>query len=86
MGEEGSGDGQLDIPYDIDIDWCSRVYVADRRNNRIVLFSAIGQFLSNVVTGQHGLAGRPQSLYVQNNFLYITNEYSPYSLFVVELT
>jgi DNA-binding beta-propeller fold protein YncE len=45
-GEPGSGPGQFNLPHGIAVDREGRVYVADRENSRIQLFSGTGQFLS----------------------------------------
>ena len=44
-GFEGSGDGQFDIPGDIDVDGSGNVYVCDVHNNRIQKFSSSGNFI-----------------------------------------
>ena len=44
-GEPGSGPGQFHLPHGIDVDIAGRVYVADRENSRIQLFSPGGEFL-----------------------------------------
>lgn len=44
-GEPGSGPGQFHIPHGIAIDRQGTVYVADRENSRLQLFSPIGEFL-----------------------------------------
>lgn len=45
-GEPGSGKGQFHLPHGIAVDQQGIVYVADRENSRIQLFSADGLFLS----------------------------------------
>ena len=45
-GEPGSGPGQFHIPHGIAVDRHGTVYVADRENSRIQLFSADGNYLS----------------------------------------
>ena len=87
VGGRGSGDGLLNYPQDIDTDGCGRVYVVDKSNNRVVLYSGAGRFITNLVAEQHGLE-KAASLYVHNNVLYITNSYGPssYNLIGVELT
>ena len=44
-GEPGSGPGQFHLPHGIGVDRAGRVFVADRENNRIQVFSAEGEFL-----------------------------------------
>ena len=44
-GEPGSGPGQFNVPHGIAVDQRGIVYVADRENSRIQLFSSQGDFL-----------------------------------------
>ncbi len=44
-GEAGSGPGQFDLVHGLAVDHERRVYVADRRNNRIHVFTEDGTFL-----------------------------------------
>jgi len=44
-GEPGSGPGQFQLPHGIAVDQTGTVYVADRENSRIQLFTADGAFL-----------------------------------------
>lgn len=44
-GEPGGDEGQLDLPHGIAVDADDRVYVANRNNARIEVFSAAGAFL-----------------------------------------
>jgi len=52
FAEKGSGDGQLNLPSDIDLDGAGNVYVADTENNRIVVFGSAGKFLRSVGAGK----------------------------------
>ncbi len=47
MGQKGlgSGPGEFNLPHSIVVDSAGRVYVADRENGRIQVFSPTGQFL-----------------------------------------
>ncbi|MEX0712237.1 MAG: 6-bladed beta-propeller, partial [Pirellulales bacterium] len=45
-GEPGSGPGQFNLPHGIAVDSQGRVYVADRENSRLQIFSGEGRFLS----------------------------------------
>ncbi len=45
FGTEGSGDGQLQGPYGVDVDPLGNVYVADSGNHRILAFDSAGQML-----------------------------------------
>ena len=44
-GELGSGPGQFDLVHGLAVDQARRVYVADRRNNRIQIFTEDGDFI-----------------------------------------
>jgi DNA-binding beta-propeller fold protein YncE len=44
-GSPGSGPGQFNLPHGIAVDRTARVYVADRENNRIQIFTPSGEFL-----------------------------------------
>jgi hypothetical protein len=44
-GEAGSGPGQFDLVHGLAVDQDRRVYVADRRNNRIQIFTEDGDFI-----------------------------------------
>jgi DNA-binding beta-propeller fold protein YncE len=45
-GEPGSGPGQFHVPHGIAIDQQGTVYVADRENSRLQMFTANGEFLN----------------------------------------
>ena len=44
-GTKGAGDGEFDLVHDVAIDVRGRVYVADRRNQRVQVFDQQGRFL-----------------------------------------
>lgn len=44
-GEPGSGPGQFNLPHGIAVDSAGTVYVADRENSRIQIFSPTGEYL-----------------------------------------
>ena len=45
-GEPGSGPGQFQTPHSVCLDRYSRVYVCDRTNNRIQIFTTAGEFIT----------------------------------------
>ena len=44
-GEPGTGAGEFNLPHGIGVDSTGRVFVADRENSRLQLFSSDGEFL-----------------------------------------
>lgn len=44
-GSKGKGPGQFDIPHGIDVDTHGNVYVADRENSRVQVFTPDGKFI-----------------------------------------
>jgi len=68
-GEPGSGPGQFNIPHSIWVDKNGRVYVGDRENNRIQVFTTEGKFIS-----QWPYFFRPTDIYMdKNQVLYVTD-------------
>ena len=45
FGSLGKGPGQFDLVHGVAIDQKHRIYVADRTNNRIQVFTEKGQFI-----------------------------------------
>ena len=58
-GTKGSGPGQFDLPHWVALDAAGKVYVADRRNQRIQIFDASGHYLSEWKSEQ---IGRPYAI------------------------
>lgn len=58
-GKPGTGPGEFDLPHAIAVDARGRVYVADRGNARVQVFSSSGRFIRQW-TGRE--LGRPYSL------------------------
>ena len=58
-GEPGSGDGQLSLPHGISVDSNGRVFVADRANSRMQIFTADGELLKVV---NKEIVGRPYGI------------------------
>ena len=68
-GEPGSGPGEFNVPHGIVLDSEGRVYVADRENSRIQIFSPDGDFI-NEWTG----VTRPGGLAIdQEDILYVAD-------------
>jgi DNA-binding beta-propeller fold protein YncE len=58
-GQKGKGPGQFNLPHAICLDAQGKVYVADRENNRIQVFDADGNYLTEWKEG-----GAPYGLYL----------------------
>ena len=58
-GEPGRGPGQFNLPHAIAVDRRGRVYVADRENSRVQIFTAEGEY---VTAWTH--VNRPDDLYI----------------------
>ena len=70
LGKEGSGKGQLGGPCGVACDSTGKVYVADRGNHRIQVFTAKGTFLEMFGRGQ---LDRPNYVAVSNSgSVYVT--------------
>ena len=61
-GEPGSGPGQFHVPHGIAIDRRGTVYVADRENSRLQLFTADGEFLTEWTD-----IARPCQVFIDDN-------------------
>ena len=78
-GSPGSADNQLNLPYDIFLDYANNLYIADRNNHRIQKFlfgSSIGQTVAgNVTAGSSSdkLSYPGRVLIDSNENLYITD-------------
>ena len=70
FGEFGTGPGQFNVPHAIAIDSRGRLFVADRDNNRVQIFSADGEFIDQWTQfgRPSGIAiGADDTLYVSDN-------------------
>jgi len=61
-GKHGSAHGGFDVPHSLALDSASRLYVADRSNNRIQIFDQAGKFV-----GEWRQFGRPSSVFIDKN-------------------
>ena len=67
-GEPGSGPGQFQLPHGIGIDSAGRVFVADRENSRLQLFTLDGEFLAEWTD-----LVRPTQVFIdQNDNVFVT--------------
>ncbi len=58
-GEPGSGPGQFNLPHGLALDSAGRVYVADRENSRVQVFSPSGEYLT-----EWDFVNRPDDLFI----------------------
>jgi secreted PhoX family phosphatase len=68
-GSQGTGPGQFHAPHALAFDTAGRLFVADRGNNRVQIFSQAGKFVA-----EYKNFGRPVGLWVdKNDTLYVTD-------------
>jgi DNA-binding beta-propeller fold protein YncE len=65
-GEPGAGPGQFHVPHGIAIDRQGTVYVADRENSRVQLFSPDGEFLTEWTD-----LARPCEVFIGGDAIYV---------------
>jgi streptogramin lyase len=71
FGMPGTGPGQFDNPHSLALDSQGRIFVGDRTNNRIQIFSPTGQFIA-----EWRQFGRPSGVRIQNDILYVADSES----------
>ena len=73
-GRAGGGDGELNMPWGLALDWDGNVYVADWRNDRVQKFDAGGGFLAKWGGPGSGLFNRPAAVAVdEEGLLYVAD-------------
>jgi sugar lactone lactonase YvrE len=71
-GRRGSGPGEFGVNHSLAIDSAGRIFVADRANNRVEIFSPDGAFLA-----EWKQFGRPSGVFIdKNDLLYVTDSES----------
>lgn len=65
-GEPGAGPGQFHVPHGIAVDSDGTVYVADRENSRLQVFTPEGQFLREWTE-----LARPCEVFIDTNAIYV---------------
>lgn len=80
-GGKGTAPGQFDEPHSIAIDSKDRLYVADRKNNRIQIFDRDGKFLN-----QWTNFGTPWGLFVRGDLIYVVDGTANNCLFIARLS
>lgn len=68
-GEPGNGPGQFNVPHGIAVDRAGTVYVADRENSRIQLFTPEGVYLREWTD-----VARPCQVYIHTDGLFYVSE------------
>jgi len=80
FGAPGSGPGEFMVPHGIWVDGTGRVYVVDRENHRVQIFSSDGRFITQW-TGFY----RPTDIYVDaHDRAYIVDHIPRFSVFGLE--
>jgi DNA-binding beta-propeller fold protein YncE len=76
-GTPGSGRGQFSTPHGIWVDGRDRVYVADRENNRVQVFSIEGDYLQ-----EWGALYHPMDIFIdRDNRVYVTDQTPRFTVF-----
>jgi DNA-binding beta-propeller fold protein YncE len=79
-GEPGKGPGQFIVPHAVAVDKQGRVLVADRHNNRIQIFSAQGEYLT-----EWGGLELPTSIFIDDDqTVYVAELFPRVSLFDIK--
>ncbi|MFC2025245.1 peptidyl-alpha-hydroxyglycine alpha-amidating lyase family protein [Chloroflexota bacterium] len=79
-GEPGYGPGQFRLPHNIWVDKEERVWVADRENNRIQIFSAQGEFIN-----QWTDLSRPSDIFIDDDGnVYVSEMSRRVSIFTID--
>ena len=68
-GNPGAGEGEFDVPHDVWVHRDNRVFVVDRQNNRLQIFTAEGEFLE-----EWGDFVMPCSIYIDADDLVYVSE------------
>jgi DNA-binding beta-propeller fold protein YncE len=72
IGHKGTGDGELMCPHAVALDSKGRLFVADRSNNRVVIFDPNGNFVA-----AWKQFGRPSGIFIdQHDMLYVSDSES----------
>jgi DNA-binding beta-propeller fold protein YncE len=80
-GSTGTGNGELDSPWGVDVDGSGNVYVAERsiNNSRVQKFNSSGVFITKWGSfgDGNGLFGGPEGIAIDSNGnIFIAEEYN----------
>ncbi len=67
-GEEGDGIGQFALPHGVFVDKQDRVYVADRENHRIQIFTPQGEFITQWTDFREH---KPCTIFISDDIIYV---------------
>ena len=69
FGKWGSGEGELNYPSSVCVDSNDRVYVTERYNNRVSIFTSQGKFIRSFGTkgARPGEFNKPRGIAVDRN-------------------
>lgn len=80
FGNPGSGPGQFRVPHSVSVSQDGRVYVADRENNRVQVFTAEGKFLAQWTDFKC-----PMGVHIDaNQVVYVTDQIPRISIFTLD--
>ena len=74
FGTKGTGNGELNFPWDVAFDSTGKVYVADSWNNRIQVFTEEGEYVRQIgrFGTKKGELAWPSSIWIDADVLYVT--------------
>jgi DNA-binding beta-propeller fold protein YncE len=77
FGKDGTGDGQMHVPYGIDVDKKGNIWLADRANDRVQEFDSKGKFIlkfgnvDGVPSAEEGKFDNPRHVAVSKDLKYV---------------
>lgn len=80
FGSPGSGPGQFRVPHSVSVSQDGRVYVADRENNRVQVFTPEGEFLAEWTDFKC-----PMGVHIDaNQVVYVTDQIPRVSIYTLD--
>ena len=80
FGSPGSGPGQFRVPHSVRVSQDGRVYVADRENNRVQVFTTDGEFLAEWTDFKC-----PMGVHIDSNqVVYVTDQVPRISIYTLD--